>query len=115
MSGHDRSAVLANLRRGTLEYCVLAHLDRGPSYGLDIARTLGAESTLFDSEGTLYPLLSRLRKTGYVTTQWRESTNGAPRRYYELTEDGQAALHAFIETWRQFTDSVNAVLRRESA
>jgi PadR family transcriptional regulator PadR len=110
MTQADRAAVLANLRRGTLEYCVLAHLDRGPAYGLDIARSLGAGAVLFESEGTLYPLLSRLRKAGWVTTRLQESSGGAARRYYELTDEGRAALRSFVTTWHQFTASVDAVL-----
>lgn len=109
MASADAATVLANLRRGTLEYCVLAHLDRAPAYGLDIARALGT-GVLFESEGTLYPLLSRLRKAGWVTTRWQESSGGAARRYYELTDDGRAALRSFVAIWRQFTDSVDAIL-----
>lgn len=111
----DRAMVLANLRRGTLEYCVLAYLDLEPSYGLDIVRSLGAGKVLFDSEGTLYPLLARLRKAGWVTTQLQESSGGAPRRYYQLTDQGRAALRAFTTTWHEFTDSVDAVLDQGSA
>jgi PadR family transcriptional regulator, regulatory protein PadR len=115
MTALGDAGVLANLRRGTLEFCVLAYLNRGPSYGLDIARALGARVALLESEGTLYPLLSRLRKTGYVTTQWRESNSGAPRRYYELTDEGREALQGFIFTWGVFAASVDAVLKGEGS
>lgn len=104
------SAVLANLRRGALEYCILALLRPGPRYGLDIARELTRDGVLMGGEGTLYPLLARLRKSGLVETTWQESTSGPPRRYYALTKDGQAALLTFVSTWRSFSAAVDAVL-----
>ena len=103
-------SVLTQLRKGTLEYCVLVHLQGSASYGLDIAKRLGHDNVLFASEGTLYPLLARLRKQGWVQTDWRESTTGPPRRYYSLTEDGRAALEVFNATWVRFRDGVDATL-----
>jgi PadR family transcriptional regulator PadR len=103
----DDAAVLAQLRRGTLEYCVLAHLARGPSYGQDIARALGADSVLFGSEGTLYPLLTRLRRRRWVDTTWQESPAGPPRRYHELTDEGRAALRGFVAVWEPFRTEVD--------
>ena len=61
------------------------------------------------SEGTLYPLLSRLRKEGRVETTWRESSSGPPRRYYTLTAEGEATLDAFIAEWRRFSRSVDGL------
>lgn len=108
-------SILANLRRGTLEYCVLALLDREQLYGLDIARRLTADGQLMSSEGTLYPLLARLRKAGWVNTSWAESTVGPPRRYYEITPAGRAALAGFTSTWRTFRDAVDSVVEGESS
>ncbi|SRR5690554_3801234 len=102
--------LLTNLRRGALEYCVLALLRHGESYGLDIAHALAADGVLISSEGTLYPLLSRLRRSGLVATSWRESNSGPPRRYYRLTVDGVAALEAFEKTWVPFRDAVDRAL-----
>ena len=62
------------------------------------------------SEGTLYPLLARMRKSGLVTTSWRESTEGPPRRYYALTDSGRLALRAFRLAWQRFRDAVDAAL-----
>ncbi|MGZ4306121.1 MAG: PadR family transcriptional regulator [Solirubrobacteraceae bacterium] len=62
------------------------------------------------TEGTLYPLLGRLRREGAVDTAWRESPSGPPRRYYRLTPDGQAALDGFLIEWTRFRDSVDALL-----
>ena len=78
------SVILTHLRRGALEHVILAMLDGEALYGLDIARRLGADDVLLSGEGTLYPLLARLRKQGLVETTWAESTTGPPRRYYSL-------------------------------
>ena len=103
-------SILSNLRRGALEYCVLALLRHGPSYGLDIARTLTRDGVLMSGEGTLYPLLARLRRAGLVETTWQESPSGPPRRYYALTEDGERALATFTRAWVPFRDAVDAAL-----
>ena len=84
--------VLSQLRRGALEYCVLALLRNGERYGFEIVRTLAQVDGMVTSEGTIYPLLSRLRREGLVTTTWRESDVGPPRRYYVLTGAGRRAL-----------------------
>jgi PadR family transcriptional regulator, regulatory protein PadR len=102
--------LLVQLRKGVLDYCVLASLRGRPAYGLELAERLGRDGILFVSEGTLYPLLSRLRKQGWVETAWRDSPLGPPRRYYELTPIGAAALAVFETTWATFTDDVRAVL-----
>jgi len=101
---------LSNLRRGALEYCVLALLAGPERYGLDIARELTTNGVLMSSEGTLYPLLARLRKAGWVNTSWRESTEGPPRRYYALTTAGATALDEFRCAWTVFRNAVDAVL-----
>ncbi|MBZ2196758.1 PadR family transcriptional regulator [Occultella gossypii] len=106
------SGILSHLRRGALEYCVLAMLREGPTYGFDIARRLTGDGILMASEGTLYPLLSRLRKSGLVETTWQESTSGPPRRYYALTGAGALALDSFTATWRPFRDAVDAALNK---
>ncbi|SKC45599.1 PadR family transcriptional regulator [Krasilnikoviella flava] len=105
-----RDAVLTQLRKGVVEYCVLACLRSGPAYGLELAERLGATSTLLTSEGTLYPLLSRLRQQGWVTTTQVASPVGPPRRYYELTAEGRAALETFTATWARFTEDVRTTL-----
>ncbi len=105
-----RTALLAQLRRGTLEYCVLALLHRGERYGLDLVRQLGQVDGMMTSEGTVYPLLGRLRRDGLVATTWRESPSGPPRRYYHLTPTGQHALDAFATEWARFRDAVDHFL-----
>lgn len=103
---------LSHLRRGALEYCVLSLLAGQERYGLDIARELTANGVLMSSEGTLYPLLARLRKAGWVTTSWQESTEGPPRRYYSLTPQGAVVLEEFRLEWKVFRDAVDAVLAK---
>lgn len=102
--------ILTNLRRGVLEYCILALIRDGERYGLDIAREL-ADGILLTGEGTLYPLLSRLRKSGWVASSWQESVTGPPRRYYSLTPEGHLALAAFANTWTPFRDAVEKAIR----
>jgi PadR family transcriptional regulator PadR len=110
----DLSSLTAWLRRGTLEYCVLALLAHGRRYGVELVRQLGADGGLTASEGTLYPLLSRLRRTGWVDTSWQESPIGPPRRYYTLTSDGHAALAHFRDEWVAFRDAVDRMVGTES-
>lgn len=101
---------LPELRRGVIEHCVLALLRGGESYAFELVKVLG-ERDLIASEGTIYPLLARLRRDGLVTTVWRESTAGPPRRYYQLSERGQAVLDAFTADWSAFRDAVDAVIK----
>jgi PadR family transcriptional regulator, regulatory protein PadR len=101
---------LTQLRRGVIEYCVLALLREEDRYGFDLVRTLSDLGGLVTSEGTIYPLLSRLRKEGIVETTWRESLSGPPRRYYRLTRSGHAALDAFVPEWTRFRTSIDRIL-----
>ena len=103
-------ATISQLRRGVLEFCVLALLRDGERYSFELVRALGDAEGLVTSEGTLYPLLGRLRRDGMVQTTWRESATGPPRRYYRLTGEGDAALRAFAAKWDQFRDSVDALM-----
>jgi PadR family transcriptional regulator PadR len=98
------------MRRGAIEYCVLALLRDRERYGFELVKSLTDAGGLLTSEGTIYPLLSRLRRDGLVTTTWQESNQGPPRRYYRLTPEGKAALTAFTEQWRQFRDMVDLLL-----
>jgi len=111
---HDGARnTLSQLRRGTVEYCVLALLRDEERYGFDLVRALSRADGLVVSEGTIYPLLSRLRREHLVATSWRESAAGPPRRYYRLTEAGHAALAAFTAEWVRFRDAVDRLLIKE--
>lgn len=105
--------LLAQLRRGSIEYCVLALLRDEDRYGFELTRALAAADGLVTSEGTVYPLLARLRQDGLVDTTWRESTQGPPRRYYRLTQDGRDRLEAFTVQWRRFRDAIDGLLDEE--
>lgn len=101
---------LAQLRRGVIEYCVLAMLRDTERYCVELVRALGATDGLVTSEGTLYPLLSRLRREGLLDTTWRESAAGPPRRYYRLTAAGRDALERFTTEWSTFRSAVDHLL-----
>src|SRR5579862_9438626 len=101
---------LSQMRRGAIEYCVLALLREREMYGFELTRALAEADELVTSEGTVYPLLARLRGEGLVDTFWQESSQGPPRRYYRLTEKGGAALAAFGVQWRRFRDTVDELL-----
>src|ERR671931_1929000 len=95
----QQDALLAQMRRGTLQYCVLSLLATEERYGFDLVRALAEQDGMVTSEGTIYPLLSRLRRDRLVETTWQESPDGPPRRYYRLTDSGRAALEAFRSEW----------------
>jgi PadR family transcriptional regulator PadR len=108
-------ALMAQLRRGALQYCVLALLSDEPRYAFDVVRGLGDVEGMVTSEGTIYPLLSRLRREGLVASSWRESAAGPPRRYYRLTAAGVAALERFVTQWRTFSAAVDHLLAGRTA
>jgi PadR family transcriptional regulator PadR len=112
MVPRPQDELLAQLRRGVLEYCVLALLRHDQRYGFEIVHTLADQAGLVTSEGTIYPLLSRLRRDGVVQTSWRESPSGPPRRYYQLTPAGQRALEQFRDEWARFRDTVDGLLEK---
>ena len=101
---------LTELRRGVLGPCVLALLDERPRFGLELVRELAAAGGLLTSDGTVYPLLSRLRDAGLVTSEWHDPAGERARRYYFITEDGRAQLKAFRADWTDFAGVVTAVL-----
>lgn len=87
----------------------------GDRYGVELSRELAGADGLVTSDSTVYPLLARLRQAGLVETTWQESSQGPPRRYYRLTEEGHQALGAFTAQWRRFRDAIDAVLGDEKA
>lgn len=101
---------LTELRRGVVEYCVLAVVRHQESYAFDLIQQLSEAGRVVTSEGTIYPLLSRLRREGLLTAVWRESAAGPPRRYYRITDAGREALVAFAADWIGFRDAVDAIL-----
>jgi PadR family transcriptional regulator, regulatory protein PadR len=98
----------AQMRKGVLEYCILLVLDGKPLYASDIIAGL-KEAKMIVVEGTLYPLLTRLKNTGFLTYRWEESTQGPPRKYYELTGTGRKFLGELEESWSELVDAVAKV------
>lgn len=113
MEHGEATNLLTQMRRGALPYCVLALLREEQRYGVEIVRLLGEVDGMVTSEGTIYPLLSRLRRQGLVETVWQESTAGPPRRYYRLTTAGHEALETFAREWKRFSDAVHYFMRKE--
>jgi len=101
---------LTELRRGVLGSCVLALLELRPRFGLELVRDLAAAGGLLTSDGTVYPLLNRLRDAGLVTSEWRDSDGERARRYYSITEAGRQHLTAFRADWAWFSAAVEGVL-----
>jgi PadR family transcriptional regulator len=97
-------------RKGVLELVVLAALWSGRLYGLELIRKLERDAQLAVPEGTLYPLLNRLRAEGQVTSEWVEADAGHPRKYYRLTADGRRRVVQMARFWRRFTTGIDAVL-----
>lgn len=109
-----QDTLLSQMRRGTLQYCVLSLLAKEERYGFDLVRGLAEVDGMVTSEGTIYPLLSRLRRDGLVESSWQESTEGPPRRYYRLTDAGRTALEGFKLEWRRFRDAVDHFVERNA-
>ncbi len=98
------------MRRGILEMCILAIIrQEGASYPSDIIRALKAQD-LIVVEGTLYPLLSRLKQGGMLDYTWKESRSGPPRKYYSLTEAGKQFLESLIGQWQQLSQAVEKTI-----
>lgn len=98
------------LRKGSLELAILAALWEGPLYGLEILRNLESGSDLVVVEGTVYPLLTRLRALGLVDSAWVESDSGHPRKYYRLTDAGRRRALAMAGIWTRFAASMSSLL-----
>src|SRR6266849_5668257 len=106
---------LTELRRGVLGPCVLALLESRPRFGLELVRDLTSAGGLLTSDGTVYPLLNRLRDAGLVTSQWQAREGERPRRYYSITQAGRASLAAFRGEWARFAATVSQVLEQGAA
>jgi len=99
------------MRKGVLEFCILSIISRGEVYASDMLEEL-TQARIMVVEGTLYPLLTRLRKAGLVDYKWVESTSGPPRKYYTITLQGQEFLNALMRTWVELTNSTNQIVMK---
>lgn len=98
------------MKKGVLELCVLSILHRAEAYPSDIIRELHLAKILM-VEGTLYPLLTRLKNNGLLQYRWEESGSGPPRKYYKLTEEGENYFSALSEAWTELADLVNRAIK----
>lgn len=96
----------SQMRKGMLEYCVLLLLKQRPSYASDIIQNL-KDAELLVVEGTLYPLLTRLKNDNLLTYEWQESTQGPPRKYYSLSTEGERFLEGLEGAWTELANTVN--------
>ena len=95
-------------KKGVLELCVLSLLVKQNRYGYDLVNEISKNIEI--SEGTIYPLLRRLKNVGYVTTYLQESKEGAPRKYYKLTASGEKITEEMKKDWKDFVEKVNELL-----
>ncbi len=98
--------VKAQMRKGILEYCILSILQKDDAYVSELISAL-KDAELIVVEGTLYPMLTRLKNAGFLEYRWEESTSGPPRKYYKLTSKGEEFLGELRETWTDLKNSVN--------
>jgi PadR family transcriptional regulator, regulatory protein PadR len=112
-SNHSDSAEKweVQLRKGCLELAILAALWDGRLYGLELLRLLEKESNLVITEGTVYPLLSRLRAEGLLDSEWVEAELGHPRKYYRLTNAGKKRALAMAHIWTRFSAKLDGLLK----
>ena len=97
------------MRKGILEFCILHIISRGEVYASDMLQEL-TSAKIMVVEGTLYPLLTRLRKAGLVDYKWVESNSGPPRKYYTLTEHGTDFLNGLQYTWDELVSSTSKIM-----
>jgi len=100
--------ITSQMRKGYLEYCILLILKKKPAYTSDIISEL-KEARLIVVEGTLYPLLTRLKKGELLDYRWEESTQGPPRKYYEMTQQGEAFLAELENVWLEINNIVRKI------
>mgnify|MGYP000704498297 CR=1 FL=1 len=103
----------AQMRKGILEYCILMLLSKKEAYPSEIIAELKL-AKLIVVEGTIYPLLTRLKNAGLLNYRWEESTSGPPRKYYGLTETGKLFLNELNTTWSELQNAVNLVTQKKS-
>ncbi|MFZ9431722.1 MAG: PadR family transcriptional regulator [Bacteroidia bacterium] len=104
----DLENTQSQMRKGILEYCILQIISQGSCYSSDILDRL-KQAKLLVVEGTLYPLLTRLKNGGLLSYRWEESKSGPPRKYFELTPEGQSFLSSLQDTWTELQFAVEHV------
>ncbi|MBT1062495.1 PadR family transcriptional regulator [Bowmanella sp. Y26] len=102
----------AQLRKGTLELAILAALDNQTRYGLELLNFLHGYPSLVITEGTLYPLLDRLKRDGVISAYWQQEGDTRPRKYFTLTDLGRQKLTLLNERWQQSMQDINQILTK---
>lgn len=105
--------IKSQMRKGLLEYCILSIISRGEAYASDILETL-KKARLLVVEGTIYPLLTRMKNEGLLSYRWQESTEGPPRKYYSLTEDGEKLLEQLDAEWQSIYHAIHQITNKIS-
>ena len=102
----------AQMRKGILGFCILSILSKNDHYASEILDTLKGGKMIV-VEGTIYPLLTRLKNSGLLEYRWEESTSGPPRKYYKITEAGKALLAELSTSWKALTTAVNKITKQQ--
>lgn len=102
--------IKSQMRKGLLEYCILSIIHKNEAYASDILDML-KQANLVVVEGTVYPLLTRMKNEGLLSYRWQESTGGPPRKYYALTQQGQDLLTQLDNEWRSICQSINQLIK----
>lgn len=102
--------IQSQMKKGLLEYCILSIISRGEAYPSDITNEL-KEAGMQILEGTLYPLLTRLKNAGYLDYRWVESTGGPPRKYFTMTDSGKAFYELLDSTWKEISTAVETITK----
>lgn len=110
----DTERTNSQMRKGILEYCILLIIEKNEVYVPDIIEKLKA-SNLIVVEGTLYPLVMRLKNSGYLSYQWKESTSGPPRKYYSITEAGKDLLADLDTMWTELSNTIASLKNNQTS
>ena len=103
----------SQMRKGVLEFCILSIIQQGEVYPSDIVEQMKL-ANLHILEGTLYPLLTRLKNAGLLNYRWVESISGPPRKYFVMTEEGKAAFAVLLQTWKEMTTAVDQLTQEKT-
>lgn len=101
--------IQSQMRKGILEFLVLSILKKGDAYGAEIIEIL-KKTDMIIVEGTIYPLLSRLKKDAMIDYYWQESDSGHPRKYFQLTKSGEGTYYSMLKNWREIQKTVSMIL-----
>lgn len=102
--------IKSQMRKGVLEYCILSLLSKKDCYSGDLINSL-KDSNMLVVEGTIYPLLSRLKNEGILSYRWEESNQGPPRKYYKLTESGKMFFDELDKSWNEMLEAVKSIIK----